>query len=216
MFCLLFIFTFDHPQDIFNTGGGSQDRGMSAENSTILIGAVMLVTSFICPLLVDRVGRKPLLLVGCFGQAVALLILAVYMYVLREVGGYALDKWKPVCQTALVAYVGLFALGLGPIPWLVAGEMFAADVRLVACACVAAIAWLLTFALSASWFFLRILVGYDAAFGVFAVICIVGGTCILLLLPEMRGQTFQEIQSSLRSKHHIFIKKHHREQPGTP
>ena len=103
---------------IFYTTDIFEDAGSSIESdlATIIVGLVQMVSTFAAVVLVDRLGRKVLLLLSDAVMAVCLLALGVYFYM--ESAGTADESlgWLPL--VSLMLYIFAFSIGLGPIPWL--------------------------------------------------------------------------------------------------
>src|SRR5262249_30011818 len=100
-----------------------QSAGLSSASAAILatagVGVVNVALTLVAIRLIDRVGRRALLLTGLAGMGVCLLLLALGFLI---GGGSAALGW--ITALSLAAYVGFFAVGLGPVFWLLIAEIF--------------------------------------------------------------------------------------------
>lgn len=193
-------------QAVFEAGGGT----LSPYYSSVLIGVAQLVATLICPIVVDKGGRRLLLLMSSGGMFLSMLSLTAYMWVLSSANDIPeqvdeVHKFGIICQASLVIYFVLFCMGCGPVPWLVMGEVFEADVRPAACAIPVLLMWMFGFIISVGWYYLRVNLGYHVVFFVFSLICVMGFLFILFFVPETKGRTFEQIQQILKSPQRIYI-----------
>jgi MFS family permease len=106
-----------------------------AHVQTIYIGVAKLVFVVVALLLMDRVGRKPLLVVGCAGMAVSSALLAA---------SYQLPNANMLAVASLVLYMAFFEISLGPILWLLLSELYPLPVKGVAMSIGSTMTWLMT------------------------------------------------------------------------
>ena len=102
---------------LFYTTEIFEDAGSSVEPNlaTIIVGVVQMVSTFVAVMLVDRLGRKVLLLFSDAVMGTCLLVLGVYFY-LKSAGNVDDLDWLPL--VSLMLYIFAFSIGIGPIPWL--------------------------------------------------------------------------------------------------
>jgi len=117
---------------IFEAAGSTPAE---AHVQTIYIGVAKLVFVVVALLLMDRVGRKPLLLVGCAGMAASSALLAA---------SYQLPGSNSLAVASLVLYMAFFEISLGPILWLLLSELYPVQVKGVAMSVGATTCWLMT------------------------------------------------------------------------
>ncbi|CAA6669581.1 unnamed protein product [Spirodela intermedia] len=160
-----------------------------ATRVSILLGLLKLIMTGVAVLLVDRLGRRPLLLGGVSGIAVSLFLLSSYYVVLNNV--------PIVAVIALLLYVGCYQLSFGPIGWLMISEIFPLRLRgrglSIAVLVNFASNALVTFAFSP----LEDLVGTAALFAGFGVIAVLSLVFIFFVVPETRGLTLEEIEAKI-------------------
>ncbi|XP_051198671.1 D-xylose-proton symporter-like 2 isoform X1 [Lolium perenne] len=172
---------------IFQSAGFS--GASDATRVSILLGLLKLIMTGVAVLVVDKLGRRPLLIGGVSGIAVALFLLSSY-YTLFSGASY-------VAVIALLLYVGCYQLSFGPIGWLMISEVFPLKLRgrglSVAVLVNFASNALVTFAFSP----LEDLIGTGVLFASFGVIAVASLVFIFCIVPETKGLTLEEIEAKL-------------------
>ena len=163
--------------------------------ATVGIGVVNVLMTIVAILVIDRVGRKPLLFVGLAGMVVSLVI----------IGGAFLDpslsgiiSW--VTLVGLMLYVASFAVSFGPLLWVMLPEIFPLKVRGAGAGVSALSNWGANFVVSQAFLPLVALIGTTAVFWILAGICVVAAIFIYFLVPETRGRSLEQIETDLRRK----------------
>jgi len=162
----------------------------------LLTGLVNILATIPAIALVDRAGRKPLLLVGSAGMAVTLAVMAI-------VFGYAGvgPDGKPLLShaaavTGLVAanlYVVAFALSWGPVMWVLLGEMFPNRIRGAALAVSGATNWVTNFLVTVSFLPLVAVAGLAGTYALYAVAAAVSLPFVWIAVRETRGKTLEQM-----------------------
>jgi sugar porter (SP) family MFS transporter len=151
-------------------------------------GSVNMAFTFVALGLVDRLGRRPLMLIGGIGLAVIYGILGVCYH--QHVQGW------PMLVLVLAA-IACYSMSLAPVVWVVIAEIFPNRIRGAAISvCVSAL-WIACFLLTFSYPALNEAVGPAGSFGIYAGICVAGALYIKLMLPETKGRTLEEIERQL-------------------
>ncbi|KAL7730741.1 hypothetical protein ACLKA6_003511 [Drosophila palustris] len=151
----------------------------------------MYVGHLLCVLLVDRTGRRPLLLTSAVIMSICSLYLSCWF------------KWSSGCgwhtSTRIVIYffVGAFSMGLGPIACFLNVELILAPVRPYGCATANIFSWLTVF-LTVRWLTYRIY--HHVIFYLLLVVCLVTLLFVIVFLPETKGLSPIEIQHRLQSR----------------
>ncbi|VEN44661.1 unnamed protein product [Callosobruchus maculatus] len=165
--------------------------------STIVYFSVQLVVSIIASFLVDKLGRKPLLIWSIIGSGAALAMEGVYVY-LDDYTDVDMSHLKCVPLVALIGYVTVFNIGMGTIPVLLLGEMFPTSVKAVAL-CLADIFFGVIVTIISKFFqFTKDSMGLHVPFFVFTASCVLGLLFIIIWVPETKGKTLEEIQHELK------------------
>jgi sugar porter (SP) family MFS transporter len=172
-----------------------QSAGMSSASVAILatagVGLVNVIMTVVAMRLLDVVGRRALLLWGLGGMIVMLLVLA---------GGFALGTggWVALVTVASVAaYVGFFAIGLGPVFWLLISEIFPLAVRGRGMSVATVANWGSNFAVTLVFPPLVAALGSASAFFAFAVLSVGAFIFTLRMVPETSGRSLEEIEAQL-------------------
>jgi len=168
-----------------------QKTGLSASSSiaySVAIGVINFVMTVVAIRLVDRVGRRRLLLVSLFGMFLTLALLGLT---------FATSVASVLSLVAMVAYICAFAVGLGPVFWVLIGEIFPARVKSVGSAAATTVNWLSNFVVSLVFLSVANAIGQGETFWLFAVVCAGGLWFVDRFVPETRDREFAEIEGDL-------------------
>ena len=170
-----------------------------SESDALLITVATSVTNVVVTLvaiaLVDKLGRRPLLLIGSAGMAVCLAVMA-FCFMHSVSAGDQVSLVAPYGTLALVAangYVVFFGLSWGPVVWVLLGEMFPNRIRAAALAVAAAAQWVANFAVSMSFPVLAGSVGLSFAYGMFATFAGLSFVFVSRFVRETRGKELEEM-----------------------
>jgi len=164
----------------------------------ILAGAgltmVMWLFHVLAIFLLDRVGRRPLLLVGVAGQIIGLAILGA-AFEFQQLASFK----SYVAIGGLVIYVACFAFGLGPIFWLLISEIYPLKNRGAAMSAVTVTNWALNLVVAVTFLTLVGVLGHAGTFWLYGVIAIGAWIFFYRLVPETKGKTLEQIEEHWRS-----------------
>lgn len=185
------------------------ENGLSAGVAVIVLSLLQLVAGLGAAVLVDKVGRRPLLLITTLLAGISLTITAAFyffkFYLLIDIAEYG---W--VLHASVMFYELIIALGLNPLPYMMLGELFPTNVKGKTVSLVNIWASLLAFIVSKLYQVISDAVGIYSAFGWFAVSSFIGIIFIMLFVPETKGKSLLEIQEELncnKNKINAKIKK---------
>ena len=156
----------------------------------VLTGTTNIVSTFIAIALVDKIGRKPLLLVGSIGMFISLGALTFIFGTagFDEVGKLALtENMGTVALIMANLFVVFFGLSWGPIVWVLLGEMFNNRIRGAALAVAASAQWLANFTITMSFPILLANLGLASAYGLYAISAFVSIFFVVKYIKETRG-----------------------------
>ncbi|MGA9406570.1 MAG: sugar porter family MFS transporter [Bacteroidota bacterium] len=174
---------------------------LSSASTAILasvgVGIVNVVLTLVAMQLIDRVGRRPLLLVSLAGMALNLFVLGL-AFSLPQLSGSL--GW--IAVTSLSVYVGSFAVGLGPVFWLMLSEIYPLRIRGRAMSVGTAANWSFNLIVALSFLTLTQIMGKPATFWLYGVVSIGAWLFAYLLVPETRGRTLEEIEAHWRAGKH--------------
>lgn len=160
----------------------------SAILATVLVGAVNLGATIVSLLLLDRVGRRPLLLLGIAGMGLSLTHLG-YLFGVSNVPRNAI-------LFDVIAYLASFAVGLGPIFWLLISEIYPTTVRGQAMSLSSVVIWLSDLLVTMTFLSLVEGLGARASFWLYSGACLVALVFSGRMVPETKGRTLEEIETS--------------------
>ncbi|KAG6452422.1 hypothetical protein O3G_MSEX007605 [Manduca sexta] len=164
---------------------------------SIILGCVQVATCVLSVILVDRVGRKPLLLLSALGVGLMNCTIGTYFYFdAFNKSAVASLHWLPLA--ALLIYIVCYAIGLSTVPYVTIGEMFPTNVKLYA-SCVAHIyTGVAMFSVQKLFQVVKDAYGIYTVFWGFATLSFLGLVFMLAVLPETKGKSFASIQAQLR------------------
>jgi SP family xylose:H+ symportor-like MFS transporter len=183
------VFLYYAPEIFKSLGSGTN----TALLQTVIIGAFNVVFTVVAIRTVDRLGRKPLLMIGSGGMASALIGLGWAAYT----GTTAV--WTLVF---ILGYVACFALSMGPVVWVVLAEIFPTRLRGRAMAIATLLLWTTNYIVSQTFPMLDAdpwllgLFHHAFSFWLFAFFCLITIIVVWRFLPETKGRTLEEIERS--------------------
>lgn len=168
--------------------GNDDDTAQQTSSKAAMVTALKLVATLASVLLVDKLGRKKLLLIGIGGMMLATIGLSISFHIYgKDASGLTIGL--------LMVFVAAYQFGYGPIVWLLISEIFPNTIRSQA----VSISVSANFAanLVMTFFFDAIVKGTSLTFtyGMFAVLCGLSGLFVGVLVPETKGKTLEEIEA---------------------
>jgi len=168
--------------EIFKSAGAVTHQAM---NDTVVVGVVNLAFTLVAIWVVDRIGRKPLLLIAAAGMGVSLAVLG-WAFVRHLFEG-------PLVLLAVLTYVASFAVAMGPVVWVVMAEIFPTRIRARAMSIATVCLWLACFVVTQSFPIIRERLE-GKAFFIYAIVCVVAFVFVARLVPETKGKSLEEIE----------------------
>nr|AHF27419.1 putative sugar transporter 5 [Phaedon cochleariae] len=182
-----------YAQTIFKKAGTS----IKPEICSIIIGGVQFGTSFLTPLIADRLGRKVLLLVSAVGMVIAEVPLGIYCYLDSHGTNMSSVSFLPI--VCLIAYIITYNFGFGPLPWAVMGEIFPANVKSIASSITAGFCWFCGFLIAKYFAAISDAIGMGPSFWIFSGFCAAAIPFTMFFVVETQGKNVDEIQKELDS-----------------
>ncbi len=171
------------------------DTGMgnsAALAATILVGVTNVVFTIISVLLLDRVGRRKLLLTGTGGMILGLAVLGTYFS-----STTLQDQFGWVALGGLILFIASFAIGLGPVFWLMISEIFPVGVRSAAMSICTIVNWGANFLVAQTFLSLAGAITRQGVFFLYAALAIASIVFFAMRVPETSGRSLEEIQADL-------------------
>lgn len=169
---------------IFVAAGAGRN---AAFTSSVWVGLINFVFTFVAIGLVDRLGRRPLLLIGTGVQAIALGLVG-WMFRTQQSGVGLL-----IC---VVLFIAAFAMAMGPIGWLFCSEIFPNKVRGRAMSVAAFTVWVSCYVVAQTFPMLNDspAIGPAVTFWIYAAVSLLSFLFVLALIPETKGRSLEEIE----------------------
>ncbi len=162
----------------------------------VLTGLVNILATIPAIMLVDRIGRKPLLLLGSIGMTVTLAAMAVVF----ATAGLGPDGKPALSHLAAMAglaaanlYIVAFAVSWGPVMWVLLGEMFPNEIRGAALAISGATNWVANFTVTVSFLPLLKSFGLTGAYALYAIAAAISLPFVWLAVRETKGKTLEQM-----------------------
>ncbi|MFZ0274399.1 MAG: sugar porter family MFS transporter [Acidobacteriaceae bacterium] len=174
---------FNYAEEVYRAAGLGAGQILL---DIVITGTINLIFTLAAMAFVDRLGRRPLMLIGCCGIAVSHL-LAGLAY---RTGWHG----TPVLVLTLCA-IACYAMTLAPLTWVLIAEIFPNRLRSAGVSTAVSALWISSFALTYSFPFIDRAVGSAGAFFTYGVICAAGAVFVYFSVPETKGRTLEEIEA---------------------
>ncbi len=172
--------------------------GLTSNSVSILatagVGLINVLMTIIAVALIDKVGRRPLLLVGNIGMMVSLACLSL-SFLLH--GNSEVLKWVGV--SSVFTFVSFFAISLGPIFWIIISEVYPLRIRGFAMSVATAIAWVSNLIVSFSFPVMLAKFGIGATFGMYSLLALASLIFCCVKVPETKGLSLEQIERKERA-----------------
>ena len=174
---------FNYAAEVYRSAGyGENDIFLNI----VITGTINLIFTVLAMLIVDRVGRRPMMLYGCIGIGLS--------HILSGVAYHAGWHGRAVLLLTLSA-IACYALTLAPVTWVLISEIFPNRIRSQGVSLAVCALWLSSFALTYTFPWINRNLGSSGTFLGYGVICVIGAIFVSLFVPETKGQTLEEIES---------------------
>ena len=155
----------------------------------VLVGLVNLAFTVLAILLVDRLGRRPLLIAGLTGIAACMLLISY---------GFASADMNPmIILVGILGFVASFAFSLGPVMWVLFSELFPNRVRGLAISFVGLINSAVSFMVQLVFPWELENLGSSVTFLIYGVFAIIGLVIVMRVMPETKGKSLEELEAEL-------------------
>ena len=175
--------------DIFSKAGLSDPKLVSFP-----VSVVQLVGTLIACLLVDKIGRRLLLWTNALGMAISLIGLGIYFKIYQTTNAIS---WLSILTSVLFSF--FFSLAWGPVPWIVMAEIIPLRARGLGTGLATMTSWIMFFLVTKTYVTLESAFGNQGVCWFYAAWCCVAFVIVVLLVPETKGKTLEEIEASFHS-----------------
>ncbi len=160
--------------------------------ASVSVGIVNVLMTVVAVRLVDRVGRRPLLLWGLAGMTAGLGLIGLSFHL---TGLGHLQGW--LAAGSLILYVGAFAIGLGPVFWLLISEIYPLQARGVAMSVATLTNWAFNLLVTVSFLTLVHGLGLSWTFWAYGLVSVAAWFFVKRFVPETKGRSLEEIEKEL-------------------
>lgn len=174
-----------------------ESAGLSDSNiGTIAYAVVQVPITIVGAFLMDRSGRRPLLMVSATGTFVGCFLTGASFYLK---GNGILLEWIPILAVSgVLLYISAFSIGMGAVPWVIMSEIFPIHVKSAAGSLVVLVNWLGAWAVSYTFSFLMAWTA-TGTFMLYAGFSVLTVLFVAKVVPETKGKTLEEIQAIINS-----------------
>jgi sugar porter (SP) family MFS transporter len=172
---------FNYAAEVYREAGyGANDIFLNI----IITGSINVVFTILAMLLVDRVGRRPLMLFGCIGIGASHLLCAWAYHA----------HWRGSAVLVLtLSAIACYALTLAPVVWVLIAEIFPSQIRSQGISTAIAALWIASFALTYSFPILNAKFGTGGTFMGYGLVCILGALFVAFYVVETKGRSLEQI-----------------------
>ena len=173
---------FNYAAEVYRSAGyGENDILLNI----VITGTINLIFTVVAMLIVDRVGRRPMMLFGCIGIGLSHLLSGM---------AYRAGWHGSAVLVLTLSAIACYALTLAPVTWVLISEIFPNRVRSQAVSVAVSALWIASFALTYTFPLINRALGSSGTFLGYGAICMLGAAFIFAFVPETKGRTLEEIE----------------------
>jgi SP family xylose:H+ symportor-like MFS transporter len=182
---------FNYAEEIYREAGyGLTDTLLNI----VATGVIALISNILAIPLVDRFGRRPLMLFGCAGIGVLHVAIAIT---------YHMGIKGPLPLVLTLAAIATYGVSLAPVTWILIAEIFPTRIRGRAVAIAVSSLWIACFLVTFTFPFILAKISVSGAFWFYATICMAGLIFVYLQIPETKGRSLEQIERQFAGKHQL-------------
>ncbi|KAG8036519.1 hypothetical protein G9C98_003841 [Cotesia typhae] len=184
-----------YTQEIFAQSGSA----LPAAQAVVILGVFQLVAGILAAALVDRLGRRILMLTSGLSSSLALIAVGVFFFLKYKLQmDVSSITWLPI--VALIAYDVMEVFGIGTLPYVLLGELFPTNVKGTAVGSGILVGAAFATLVGLSFQTMNSAFGIHWTFWIFAICCTLGTLLVYFITPETKGKSLEEIQQELNPK----------------
>lgn len=180
----------------FYTSNIFEQAGFPASIGTITYACIQVVITGLNAPVVDRAGRKPLILVSAVGLVFGCLLTGLSFYF--KAHDLALESVPILAVAGILIYIGSFSAGMGAVPWVIMSEIFPINIKGIAGGLATLVNWFGAWVISYTFNFLMSWSSYGT-FIIYAVINALSIVFVITMVPETKGKTLEQIQAAINA-----------------
>lgn len=178
---------------------GEAEIKLSPSMVVIILNILQTAAGIIAATLVDKIGRRPLLINTTFIAGITLSISGIFCY-LKNQTKLDMKPYGYILVTSIIFYALIIALGLSPLAYMMLGELFSTDIKSFAVSLTNIWSCFLAFIVAKLFQVISDSLGIEISFAWFAISCFIGVVFIVFYVPETKGKSFADIQNELNFK----------------
>ncbi|XP_028137263.1 facilitated trehalose transporter Tret1-2 homolog [Diabrotica virgifera virgifera] len=171
----------------------------NSNHLAIVVGSIKVVSFIIVSFVVEKTGRRYMLLISAIGSSIPLSMLGGFFY-LKHINSSWIASLQWIPLTSIVGFMITYSLGIGTIPMAIMGELFTPDVRAAGVSFIMTMLGICLFCATASFPIINEFLGLYWCIWMYSVFCLAGATFIYFMIPETKGKTVVEIQEYIKSR----------------
>ncbi|XP_056641224.1 facilitated trehalose transporter Tret1-like [Diorhabda sublineata] len=172
------------------------DSNLSGDAIAIIVEAVSILSLILTVFIIEKVGRRPLLIISAIGCGIPLIFMGLFFY-FQHVGSHLTQQFHWVPLTSILVYFFMYFLGLGSIPFTMVSLFFNIELRSTGTAIVITFSCLLLTIFQSSFPLLAEAAGTHWCMWCFSILTFIGAVLMYMFLPETTGKSVEEIQKML-------------------
>ncbi|GLU07486.1 hypothetical protein SLE2022_244420 [Rubroshorea leprosula] len=173
-----------------------ESAGVSSSLGTTIYAILQVVVTALNTVVIDRAGRKPLLLVSATGLVIGCLLTGTSFYLKEH--GLAVNSAPILAVTGILVYIGSFSAGMGAVPWVVMSEVFPINIKGAGGSLTTLVNWIGAWAVSYTFNFLQEWSSYGT-FVLYAATNVLAIVFVITVVPETKGRTLEQIQAAMNA-----------------
>ncbi|BFG43233.1 hypothetical protein CerSpe_295070 [Prunus speciosa] len=171
-----------------------EQAGFSPRLGTITYAILQVVVTGLGAAVMDKAGRKPLILVSASGLVLGCVLIATSFFL--KVHGLALKASPIFAVVGILIFIGSFSIGMGAVPWVLMSEIFPINIKGQAGSLTTLVNWLGAWLCSYTFNFLMSWSSYGT-FILYAVVNVLSVLFVIVIVPETKGKTLEQIQGAI-------------------
>ena len=174
---------FNYAEEVYRAAGVGANQILF---DIVVTGTINLLFTLIAMAVVDRLGRRPLMLIGCFGIGISHLLAG---------SAYRAGQHGASVLVLTLCAIACYAMTLAPLTWVLIAEIFPNRLRSLGVSAAVSALWISSFALTYSFPFISRSLGSAGSFFTYGAVCLAGAVFVFFFVPETKGRTLEEIEA---------------------
>jgi len=174
---------FNYAEEVYRAAGLGANQILF---DIVITGTINLLFTLVAMAVVDRLGRRPLMLIGCLGIGASHLLAGL---------AYHIGQHGAAVLVLTLCAIACYAMTLAPLTWVLIAEIFPNRLRSLGVSTAASALWISSFALTYSFPFINRALGNSGSFFIYGAICLAGAAFVFCFVPETKGRTLEEIEA---------------------